>query len=338
MDETHDVRRMLEAAEQAASAGDLAGAEAALRDAARLQEAELGPLHPDLASTLNNLAVVTEKTGRPDDAEALFRQAFAIASASLPADDPTVTEIRQNLEDFCRARGVPFEKAAQVEAVEVSAPVEAVPISRPAAPIVEPDATSPAAAPIALEKDSQHPPAIAIVIGAAIALMFVAFLILRARSTPEVATQSPAAAPAPPPAAEPPRATVTPPQGEATPPTASTKPAPVQPSADVALVSAQLCRNLSSGDGSWRCDPAGDSPSSGPLVLYTRVRSARDDVVVHRWFKGDALRKSAQLRIRANPTDGFRTYSRQTVDAGEWRVEVRTAGGALLHEQRVTVR
>ena len=90
--------------------------------------------------------------------------------------------------------------------------------------------------------------------------------------------------------------------------------------------------------GSWRCDPAGDSAAPGRLVLYTRVRSPRNAVVVHRWYRGDTLRQSVRLAIQANPTEGYRTYSRQTVDAGDWRVEVRSADGSLLHEQRFAVR
>ncbi len=109
MSELQDAGRMLEAAEQAAIAGDFASADELLRGAARIQEAELGPLHPDLANTLNNLAIVAEKTGRLDDAETFYRRAVAIASASLPADHPMVAASRENLEDFCRARGLPID-------------------------------------------------------------------------------------------------------------------------------------------------------------------------------------------------------------------------------------
>ena len=105
---------MLEAAERAAIGGDLASAEKLLSDAARIQEAEQGPLHPDLANTLNNLAIVTEKTGRPGDAETFYRQAASIAAASLPADDPMVAASRENLEAFCRARGLPIDAPAFV--------------------------------------------------------------------------------------------------------------------------------------------------------------------------------------------------------------------------------
>ena len=114
MSELQDAGRMLEVAEQAAIADDLASADELLRGAARIQEAELGPLHPDLANTLNNLAIVAEKTGRLGDAETFYRRAVAIASASLPVDHPMIAASRENLEDFCRARGVPIDTPASI--------------------------------------------------------------------------------------------------------------------------------------------------------------------------------------------------------------------------------
>jgi len=93
-------------------AGDFASADELLRSAARAQEQELGPLHPDLANTLNNLAVVVEKTGSSSEAEALYRRAATIAAEALPSDHPMVQASRQNLEDFCRARGLPMDTPA----------------------------------------------------------------------------------------------------------------------------------------------------------------------------------------------------------------------------------
>jgi hypothetical protein len=44
------------------------------------------------------------------------------------------------------------------------------------------------------------------------------------------------------------------------------------------------------------------------------------------------------LDVAANPSDGYRTYSRLAVSApGGWRVEVRSEGGTLLHEERFDV-
>jgi hypothetical protein len=106
----------------------------------------------------------------------------------------------------------------------------------------------------------------------------------------------------------------------------------------VTLVTAQLCRTLSTS-GNWQCDPAGDSVPPGQLAFYTRVKSPRPTTIVHRWYRETALRRSVEIEIRASANEGYRTFSRQTVDAGaEWRVEVRSAAGDLLHEQRVSVR
>jgi hypothetical protein len=74
------------------------------------------------------------------------------------------------------------------------------------------------------------------------------------------------------------------------------------------------------------------------MIFYTRVRSPRDTTVTHRWYRDGTLRQSLMLRIHANATEGYRTYSRLTVDDGDWRVEVRSADGNLLLEQRFDVR
>ena len=86
MPEPREARSIIENAEQAAAAGDYASAEELLREAAALQEQTLGPCHPDLANTLNNLGVVCEMADNPIDAEHYFRRAYSIATATLPPD------------------------------------------------------------------------------------------------------------------------------------------------------------------------------------------------------------------------------------------------------------
>jgi hypothetical protein len=171
-----------------------------------------------------------------------------------------------------------------------------------------------------------------------------------AREGPASATE--AAAPAPrteeparPPVAEPP-ARMAPAEETRTPagaPGPESKDAAVRTPAQsssgaLALASAELCQTFSTGGDSWRCDAAGSEVPPGPLVLYTRVKSASDGAVVHRWYRGETLRQSVRLTTRANATQGYRTYSRQTVADGDWRVEVRSGAGELLHEQRFSVR
>src|SRR5688500_12363243 len=109
MPEPREARSIIENAQQAAAAGDYASAEELLREAVALQEQTLGPHHPDLANTLNNLGVVCEMTDNPIDAEHYFRRAYAIATATLAPDHPFVATSSKNLHDFCAARGRPVE-------------------------------------------------------------------------------------------------------------------------------------------------------------------------------------------------------------------------------------
>ena len=142
MSKLPDAARMLEAAEQAALMDDLALADELLRRAAHIQEVELGPLDPDLASTLNNLAIVAEKTGRIDEAEMFYRRAVAITSASLAADHPMITASRENLEAFCLARGLSIDKPTQLQTVEEGLTTEAAPQSS-IAPLPVPEQRTP---------------------------------------------------------------------------------------------------------------------------------------------------------------------------------------------------
>ena len=309
MSEMRDAGGMLEAAEQAVAAGDLARADELLRGAARIQEAEFGPLHPDLANTLNNLAVVAEKTGRPDDAETFYRRAVTIASASFPVDHPMVAASRQNLEDFCRARGLP-----------IHVPVPITPVTRDALDGKD-----------AFRRVSRERTAAAI--GIFVVLVAITFLVVRPWSRRD--TSRPTAQPPPPAAVEPRGPAAVEPTMSA--PAEQPRASAVAPS--ITLATVQLCRTLSTSGASWQCEPADDPVSPGSILLYTRVRSVRDTVVEHRWFRGDTLRRSVKLPTRASPTEGYRTYSRQVVDGGAaWRVEVRSAEDALLHEERFVVR
>ena len=126
-----ELRSILEAAERAASDQDFASAERLLRSAVVLQEATLDRHHPDLANTLNNLGIVCERVGKTADAEDSYRRAYAIARATLAADDPLMATSEQNLREFCLATGRPFERESP--AVEQSTASEPLPRSDPIA-------------------------------------------------------------------------------------------------------------------------------------------------------------------------------------------------------------
>jgi hypothetical protein len=333
MAEMRNAQEMLDQAEVAAIAGDLASADRLLRDAARIQEADLGPLHPDLANTLNNLGVLAERTGRPGDAEAFYRRAVAIASASLPPDNPIVADSRKNLEDFCRERGLPID-----------VPVD-TPVSVPRSPT--PTASQPL--PAALHQTSRPLPWAAIGVVVLVTVALLAWWVSASREAP---TATPAAAPTAQQAVEPQRPPPTKPvpteqvqtteatsRGSSRGQVTVERPAPTRSSVAISLATAELCQTLSTSGGNWRCDPIGDPVSPRPIVFYTRVKSPRDTAVVHRWYRGNSLRQSAKLTIRANASEGYRTYSRFSVDvAGDWRVEVRSMDDDLLYERRFAVR
>jgi len=87
------------------SAEDFAAAERALRKALRLQEAQLGLVHPDVAGTLNALGAACNKLGRPDEAEFLYRRAVGIARKELTDDHPYIATSLRNLSELYRTQG-----------------------------------------------------------------------------------------------------------------------------------------------------------------------------------------------------------------------------------------
>jgi hypothetical protein len=346
MPEPREARSIIENAEQAAAAGNYAFAEELLREAAALQEQTLGPNHPELANTLNNLGVVCEMADNPIDAEHYFRRAYTVATSTLAPDHPFVATSSKNLHDFCAARGRPAELPPSPP--EIAAWLEA-PVPRAALPR-EPSPSAPARDVIP-RKRSVRPLALGALSG--VALLIVVLIVARSWGTGAEETTSPPAA-AIPPARETsvPRPTPSPAEPSARrQPTAKATPAirsdadavaarPTVPTGSAAtpqVVTAQLCTALKV----WRCDAAASQIPPGPMFYYTQVKSATATRIEHRWYQGDRLSHTVQLRVQANPGAGYRTYSRTTISReriGDWRVELRTADGVVLHEERFTVR
>jgi hypothetical protein len=337
MPEPHEARSIIESAEQAAATGNYSSAEKLLRQAAALQEHTLGPHHPDLANTLNNLGVVCEMADNPIDAEHYFRRAHTIATATLAPDHPFVVTSRKNLHDFCAARGRPAE-------LRPSPPAVAAWLEAPAARAAPPPKSSPSAkqqdvTPIP-RKRSLRPLAIGALSG--VALLIVILVIAGNWGSGAEETKSPPAPMPTPPPAEP----IAQPQPTAKPvqPTrreadaVNAKPAtPARSAAMPTVVTAQLCTALKV----WQCEAADSQVPPGPMFFYTQVKSATPTTIEHRWYQGDRLRQAVQLRIEPNPGAGYRTYSRNTISServGDWRVELRSADGAVLYEERFTVR
>ena len=107
------------------------------------------------------------------------------------------------------------------------------------------------------------------------------------------------------------------------------------------VAEARLCGALSSGSGAWRCQPLTDERAGGAVYFYTRVASPTDAVVRHRWTRDGNVVRVVDLRIRANPKEGYRTYSRQTgraLEAGQWQVALLDPAGAVLQEESFVIK
>ena len=352
----------MEAAEEAAGAGNYVSAREYLRQAVALQEASVGPPDPFLANTLNNLGVVYEREGKPAEAEACYRRAYAVAGAAFAPDHPFVLMSASNLREFCEARGLPFDRSPASPAAlppdadrlpQPPAPVAVAPIAAPAAPDrtsagdwPEPPAHPAADTARAEVSTSPVPPSPSIgrlvfaglIIGALVAI---AAMVIQSRSTTRPPERTTAAASAradrPKPTAA---ARTVPPRREAARERLPRAEAPAKVAASApTLATAELCRTLQMGSD-WRCAPATGTLPPGVVFFYTRLLSQTDTTVQHRCDRGSRLHQSVTLRVHANSRAGYRTYSQMTVSparAGDWRVELRKADGTVLHEERFTV-
>jgi hypothetical protein len=406
-----DVNSLNASAANAAATGDVSSAVAFLRQALDRQTSTLGPDHPDLATTLNNLALMLEKQGDTAEAGRCYLRSYTIAAAALGPDDPAVRVSHANLDAFHRAYGSNGEgKAATATGGlhefpsvtdESAPPSPARPLPPPSvAPARQPRSPAPAGtAPPALPTSSAPEALVAeaprrplqsrlplAVIGMVAATFAGAALWLAAPAGPEgrpaaAAEVAPAGAPVivegPPPAATAPAdapavtrgpapvaaapAAATPgaapaeagvldaqtplPSGTAraggdtsAAPPGPTAPSPANPAAP-RVTDARLCETLLRG-AAWRCEPSARFAAGGAVYYYTRVASARDAVIRHRWTRDGEVVRVVDLRIRANPSDGYRTFSRQSgrsLAGGEWQVAVLDSTGAVLHEQSFVI-
>jgi hypothetical protein len=307
-----------------------------------VQERRLGPLHPDLANTLNNLGVVCEITGNLVEAERSFRRAFAIVTTVLEPDHPSVATSRKNLRDFCETQGTPIELPPFTSTVTA----QATPSMKPPRES-QMQAESRAVQPHARRRSTRP-----LVIGALgpLAMLIIILAVSgpwlatseQAESSSMIATEAPREIPAP--LHAPSSAKPIPVPDEATKATGSDddgvsvsrRIAPASTPARSTVLEARLCADLEE----WSCDPPDDPVPPGPLFFYTQVKSTSDTTVQHRWYRDNRLNQSVALRVEANP-NGYRSYSRSMMNsdsAGNWRVELRTEDGLLLHERRFSVR
>jgi len=77
--------------------GDLEGAKLPLQRALELSETTLGLEHPDVATSLNNLALLYVVQDRPSDAEPLYKRSLSIREKALGAENRLVATSLNNL-------------------------------------------------------------------------------------------------------------------------------------------------------------------------------------------------------------------------------------------------
>jgi len=337
---------MIDAAQHAAAAGDYAAAERLLRDAVATQEATLGSSHPDLATTLNNLAFVCERTGKVDEAESGYRRAHAIAVASLSPGHPLIKTSLSNLVEFCEARGIPLWTPPETPTEDEPLPDDEVEGEPSAIEVAPPVAEEPVLA-------SRQP--VRVIVAAALVIAAVVVIIVMARpkqpaletrqgngtEAPRAVPQAPteSVAPAEPEVSK--TAPVPPPAPEST-VTSTPRREPANADASVTVLKAQLCSGLEKkGSPDWQCVPASGDLPPGTYMFYTRLLTTSETRVEHRWYRDGRVHQTMRLRVSASPGSGYRTFSATTVSperAGEWKVELRAADGSVLHETRFFVR
>jgi tetratricopeptide (TPR) repeat protein len=85
-------------------AGEYPAAEPLFQRALAIREQTLGPMHPDVAQSLNNLAGLYRNWGRYTEAELLLQQALTIAEQVFAPTHPLVTAVRKNYAALLQAK------------------------------------------------------------------------------------------------------------------------------------------------------------------------------------------------------------------------------------------
>ena len=85
--------------------GRYSDAEPLYKRSLSIREKALGPDHPDVGTTLNNLAGLYRAQGRYSDAEPLYKRCITIVEKALGPDHPSVGTTLNNLAALYRAQG-----------------------------------------------------------------------------------------------------------------------------------------------------------------------------------------------------------------------------------------
>ena len=92
-------------AEESNKQGLFAEAETLYRRSAEIREAVFGPEHPDVANSLNNLAILLSELGKHAEAELLYRRSLAISEQVHGPEHADVASSLNNLAALLRGLG-----------------------------------------------------------------------------------------------------------------------------------------------------------------------------------------------------------------------------------------
>src|SRR5215475_5086949 len=88
------------------NAGKLGEAISVAEHTLHLRESELSPDHPDIATSLNNLAFFYQAEGRLRDAEPLYKRALEIREQASPLEFSAIVQSLNNLASLYQAQGL----------------------------------------------------------------------------------------------------------------------------------------------------------------------------------------------------------------------------------------
>ena len=91
-------------------AGKYAEAVVVARKALELSEQKFGPDHPNVGTTLNNLAALYGAQGRYAEAEPLYKRSLTIVEKALGPDHPNVGKTLNNLAELYKETGQSAEE------------------------------------------------------------------------------------------------------------------------------------------------------------------------------------------------------------------------------------
>ncbi len=99
-------------------AGNYPEAEPYLQQALEQREKKLNPDHPDIGTSLNNLAALYDSQGKYAEAEPLYQRSFWIFYGSLGPEHPNVATVLNNYQNFLNTSGQASDEQTVIQKLQ----------------------------------------------------------------------------------------------------------------------------------------------------------------------------------------------------------------------------